>query len=473
MKSKLIHYIFFIPSLILLSIISYSNSLLNFTYPQATTLKNQNILVVEKNGIYICDESYEYILRTVQEFSEEDKILNEDILSKTIIKKSDNFILIFSNYKLYIIDTNDGNLIYYSSNKLIEEDNVEYITLAYIERLTDNNLFLIIIAYLNQNNYLNITNYRFLINDCNIIPFNLIIDKNNDDFYFERKGLSCEGIDPRIFCFSVITKMGKDCIMPLIFEFDINFEFFSLKNDIDIPNFSIDGVKQIKSKFNTYMNNYIVEIVVGFVKDDYTGGYVNFYFDNQEFNGHFDNDIILFDNCKSDTYGMKVTYIFEIMRIVLSCSDREGNIQIYDITEEKYNMTVKGCDKPFGYSVIYITKEKGYFFPSDICQEREKYILKIKNSDNEEPSPVPDTSSINKIISNKISTIFSYNINSYNALTQIFEIKTSFYIDSTIEIICPKEKPFKQINKNECVKNCEINDIIEKQCILDIVNKEN
>ena len=55
MKSKLIHNIFFIPSLILLSIISSSNSILNFTYPQATTLNNKNILVVEKNGIYICD----------------------------------------------------------------------------------------------------------------------------------------------------------------------------------------------------------------------------------------------------------------------------------------------------------------------------------------------------------------------------------------------------------------------------------
>ena len=79
----------------------------------------------------------------------------------------------------------------------------------------------------------------------------------------------------------------------------------------------------------------------------------------------------------------------------------------------------------------------------------------------------------NKVISNKISTfidssniiskddISSNNINSYNLITKLFEINSSSYIDSLIEIICPKENPFKQINKNECVKNCEINDIIE------------
>ena len=107
------------------------------------------------------------------------------------------------------------------------------------------------------------------------------------------------------------------------------------------------------------------------------------------------------------------------------------------------------------------------------------------NLDEEVLSSGSENIFLNKVISNKISTfiassniiskddISSNNINSYNLITQLFEINSSSYIDSLIEIICPKEKPFKQINKNECVKNCEINDIIEKQCILDIVNKEN
>ena len=114
MKSKLKPNKFFIFFLILLTIISSSNSLLNFTYPQATTLDNHNILVVEKNGINICDASYENILKKVKEFLEEDKISSEDILSKTIIKKTNIFILIFLNYKLYLIKTSDGNILYAS-----------------------------------------------------------------------------------------------------------------------------------------------------------------------------------------------------------------------------------------------------------------------------------------------------------------------------------------------------------------------
>ena len=41
--------------IILFSIIPQSSSVLSFTYPQSTTLSNKKILVVEENGIYICD----------------------------------------------------------------------------------------------------------------------------------------------------------------------------------------------------------------------------------------------------------------------------------------------------------------------------------------------------------------------------------------------------------------------------------
>ena len=60
-------------------------------------------------------------------------------------------------------------------------------------------------------------------------------------------------------------------------------------------------------------------------------------------------------------------------------------------------MTVKNCNRPFGYSVIYINE--GYFFPSDICQDGEKYIFKSQNPDDENHFPAPDSSSLDKAIS--------------------------------------------------------------------------
>ena len=124
------HFIkFYINFLILCSIIQKINSVLSFIYPQATTLSNDNILVIEQNGIYICDSTFNTIVKTLHTFSEEDKITTESKLSKTIIKKSSNEILIFSNYKLFIIDTYNGDLLYNSNDKLIDVE-PDYIDIA-------------------------------------------------------------------------------------------------------------------------------------------------------------------------------------------------------------------------------------------------------------------------------------------------------------------------------------------------------
>ena len=64
------HFIkFYINFLILCSIIQKINSVLSFIYPQATTLSNDNILVIEQNGIYICDSTFNTIVKTLHTFS--------------------------------------------------------------------------------------------------------------------------------------------------------------------------------------------------------------------------------------------------------------------------------------------------------------------------------------------------------------------------------------------------------------------
>ena len=71
-------FIFIIFQLLILS----NNSTLFFSYPTAITLYNRNILVVEKNGIYICDENFTSIISVEYNFTEEeDQIKNEANLS--------------------------------------------------------------------------------------------------------------------------------------------------------------------------------------------------------------------------------------------------------------------------------------------------------------------------------------------------------------------------------------------------------
>ena len=52
--------------IIIQQIISY----LNFTYPQSILLNNQNIFIIHKLGISICDPSYSKIINNLTNFEE-------------------------------------------------------------------------------------------------------------------------------------------------------------------------------------------------------------------------------------------------------------------------------------------------------------------------------------------------------------------------------------------------------------------
>ena len=128
-------------------------------YPQSSTLKNNNTLVVEENGIYICDSEFtskETILHT---FSEDDKIDTPTKLSKTIIKKSSFVILVFTSYKIYIINTSTGALLYQSDDKFITED-PEHITIGYSNKGSSGE-YNFLIGYIDSNTNLQVKYYKF------------------------------------------------------------------------------------------------------------------------------------------------------------------------------------------------------------------------------------------------------------------------------------------------------------------------
>ena len=95
--------------IIFIANILYSKEILQFKYPTSTLLKNKNILVIEENGIFICDNSFTNIVNTIKSFTEDDKITLEKLSTVILINKED-YIISLIDSKVYFFDP-EGNLI--------------------------------------------------------------------------------------------------------------------------------------------------------------------------------------------------------------------------------------------------------------------------------------------------------------------------------------------------------------------------
>ena len=376
------YFKYYIYLITLCSIIPRIYSVLSFTYPQSTTLSNNNILIVEKNGIYICNPSLNTIISTVFSFSDEDKILSETDLSKTIIKKSSYAILVFSNYKIYMINTNTGELLYNSDNKLFY-DEPEYISLTYTYgNNVDNFYFYIFIAYIDDYNYLQIKKYKYFKDDQSIIlqyyySLNSVgrtIDSYYNTLSIQNKGLSCDNLvdytDNTISyltCFVIVSDDSEDYLIPIIFD-DQSTSISNLEDDYEMDYINVNGNKQIKSDTNIYMDiDYVCYVTEANIATCY-----KFFLDSYFSEGYFESssEKIFTKNCRADIYGMKVNYIFETNDIVFSCSDSDGSLQAYIFDETNNYLKYENCDNIYGFSIIYLTDLNNYYIISDVnCPE--------------------------------------------------------------------------------------------------------
>ena len=158
MKNINSQYIFFLIIIILISD-SYSN--LNFHFPSSITLANGNILVIEKEGIYICDSSLKSIINTILIFDDEDKIKDEKSYSNVILKDKNDYIIGMVNYKVYLL-TRTGELLK-STNRLILDDDPTYFTLAPI--FVKNNTYYFVIGYFTLDINLKLLYYKINLID--------------------------------------------------------------------------------------------------------------------------------------------------------------------------------------------------------------------------------------------------------------------------------------------------------------------
>ena len=420
LKLKSIKYLVY--AIIFLAIFPYTSSVLSFTYPQTTTLSTtyKDILVVEKDGIYICDSSFSRIKSTLYSFTDEDKITTLSKLSTTIIKKSSYVTLILSNYKLYIIKTSTGILLYHSEDKLISGEEPKYVDLTYIYTPGDQT-FYFTIGYISDNNYLKIKYYKLSgtysvsINSYNTLSFNSvtrIYDGVSYTFSFQNKGLSCDYLEDKrsnsynsysyITCFIIANNGYDDYLIPILLD-DESTSISLYEAYYSVPKIQVNNNKQIK----TDTSGDMITVYVCYVTEQNQGICMEFYLDRSYPKGSFSsNKIIYSKTCRADTYGMKVTYIFETDEVLFSCSDLDGSLQVRIFGETNNYYKYENCDDINGYSVIYSSSSSNYYITSDVTCPKGKIPYDILI---EPPNHVPDvitiittTSLLTTIITEKV-----------------------------------------------------------------------
>ena len=151
--------------------------------------------------------------------------------------------------------------------------------------------------------------------------------------------------------------------------------------------------------------------------------------------------------------------------ILHNCLTCKNNYNISEIKNNYYN-----CYNNCNY-YYYIDNEYNYHCTNNYsCPNEYKLIINknkcIKNCNDDDiykyeyNNTCYENNSIKEINTNSnfIDEIITNNI---------FINNTNILINTDInEIICTEEQPFEIIEKKQCIKNCDINDIIEEKCIL-------
>ena len=302
-------------------------SLLDFNYPSAISLFNNNVFVVEKNGIFVYDEQLQNIIYSHPFEDENDKINNEDKLSKVIIKLfKDNYIICLINRKIFFFDKEGKNLLLKTEALITESCYYYHPSLIPLPHLSENepNIYYFVIAY--------------FISCCGIVKQKLLlykidtntkscsntasstVDKFDDKFITSRKkdfyikGLSCEYMHcdntnkdyKYLVCFFIIEKDGLTLSNNY---FKVTQNSIDLSDEFRAAYRGINNVVQIQSvprEDKTY------SLVCLLFYDNNIKCY-KFHFVRESW---YESDIVEFIptqninfNCKNVNYGLKLNYL--------------------------------------------------------------------------------------------------------------------------------------------------------------------
>ena len=382
--------IIFLLYIIILNFIGNVISLIDLNYPNAISLDNGNVFIIEKNGIFVFDEQLNNVIYNYA-FNEEDQI-NES--TNVIFKQKNNYIICLVNTIIYFYDYENKSLNKYDN--LINDENIFNPTLTPID-LNDINFFYYVIGYIiyESNCYkLKLLYYKIdyegknndYISSCSIerigVPYGVF---GHDYYNIQNKGLSCEYMQTRnsdnkfLICFFIVKSNELLYLAENIY--DISTTSLSNTESGFDPNvadtYIINDIIQIQSIISDDKKNSLICLL----SNEQKISYFKFYFEYGSFDFHheiFSTEVFVNFNCINTIYGMKLNYLTNINQIVLSCIDSTSKVQALlfksnDLTELNTYEKFSQCDFMYGHSIINLKYNSTLYIISDVkCQNNKK-----------------------------------------------------------------------------------------------------
>ena len=369
-------------------IIIKETSSFNFAYPTAITLANGNIFIIEKFGIYIYNSTFSNIIRTEYIFDEEDQIKTTEDLSRVALKRYKEYVFSLINYKIFFFNE-EGKLLYRDKAKFFDET-LDYYSLNPIGSI--DKIIYFLIEFFDSDFYLHFLYYKYDIQN----NITILIANNYQQNYvsysysysFISKALSCEIMfdsyytsDYILLCFFVISQGQLQYLA--IGSYDLTTTSIIVLHDVEFEKIKVENIKIIKSESNYNFD----KVLICFVPEDepdycyifYMYDYIVDYLKAYKF----------LNKCRTEIYGMKVSYLFEKKDIVFTCAISQGSVQI-DIFNQNLEplsdttfKPLKTCESIYGFSILFLND---YYILSDAKCKGNPYTLKqvISTDDNED-----------------------------------------------------------------------------------------
>ena len=434
-----------------------TNSTPNFLFPFAIHLSNDNIFIIQHNGVSI----YDFTLSTLISYNNIFSLPPDEgcidikydyYYSKNAVAQFENGYIIATICDIIHIFDYEGNLIFRDSN-LIGYGYGPYYSIVPIKFY--NGYFFFFISF-SDSSLLYYYYYKFKVstNELSLITTSTLYDNN--------EALTCQLMNSNfneqiIICFYIDTLRRIS-----VYHFSITETSITKTNEYYITNEL--SVKYMKSVVNYSGTKSFVCFL-----DENENCYCFKYDNNDIINGvnNIETIEVFHNKCKTSFYsGMNVRYIKGKEVFIVSClgTDKSLSTRVYDDNLGlKLDFTkFTGCDSINSYSILYSYKTDKYYDLSDVECNGIKYPFNILDKDIE-----PPTTTIENILPTTIiKTTLPTTIIETTLLTTIIEttLPTTIIETSIIEteIITNEEADCVELEK--CLK-CNEESVSMNLCI--------
>ena len=391
-------------SLIILFQIFYKISAkTSFDYLYSINLPNDNIFLIQKTGIDIYDMSLNKLNQIIQ-FSGEEEI-SEEKFSKIAIKYNNEYILSVINDKMFIFN-NEGKILYKSEEKINDNQTIYSYSLTLIN--TTNNTCDYVLGYFDEDNYLNLSLYRYDNESSNItLLYGTKSEKHCNkyecyNYTSNNKLLSCEYIyynyigslyKNMFVCFYNLdnTKVGIAYYDHQIYnnKLSLNREISFYSINLNNPDKNFKYITSIKSEINN--NRTLTIIWWNFNGNNQTRFFI---YDMKEDKAKWSSKMP--NTCINEEYGTRINVFPAKDQISFSCVIKDENVQILlynKTTLESLTSTYDpylinaSCENINRLSSLYYNDNKNYYIYSclkncsDKNYENDSYCLNIKRDE--------------------------------------------------------------------------------------------